>query len=147
MDEPVVQQGVPTTEAPPAYTQPAKGILKRFRDRFTEESHQIRKGESSSKKDEKISATPSTTPDPIVANSSSDPGARIGRPPQWTQSRSRKLARLYMYTTLPMEKIIKAVFPEDDVKYVFHKSTARFAPVPNEMLTTAQEELGTEDPA
>ncbi|ROW03710.1 hypothetical protein VMCG_05381 [Cytospora schulzeri] len=43
-------------------------------------------------------------------------GARIGRPPQWTESRSRKLARLYMYTTLPMEKIIKALFPNDDVK-------------------------------
>ncbi|KAB5585529.1 hypothetical protein GE09DRAFT_1210138 [Coniochaeta sp. 2T2.1] len=39
--------------------------------------------------------------------------ARIGRPPQWTVSRSRKLARLYVYTTLSIEKIIKVL--EDDV--------------------------------
>ncbi|KAK4186130.1 hypothetical protein QBC35DRAFT_554889, partial [Podospora australis] len=40
-------------------------------------------------------------------------GSRIGRPPQWTVSRSRKLARLYLYTTLSIEKIIKVL--EDDV--------------------------------
>ncbi|KAK3934230.1 hypothetical protein QBC46DRAFT_454343 [Diplogelasinospora grovesii] len=40
-------------------------------------------------------------------------GSRIGRPPQWTVSRSRKLARLYVYTTLSIEKIIKVL--EDDV--------------------------------
>ncbi|KAK0613969.1 hypothetical protein B0T14DRAFT_591992 [Immersiella caudata] len=40
-------------------------------------------------------------------------GSRIGRPPQWTVSRSRKLARLYVYTTLSIEKIIKAL--EDDI--------------------------------
>ncbi|KAK7696679.1 hypothetical protein SLS64_014318 [Diaporthe eres] len=56
------------------------------------------------------------TPDSVAANSPNGGGARIGRPPQWTESRSRKLARLYMYTTLPMEKIIKALFPNDDVK-------------------------------
>ncbi|KKY32126.1 putative ankyrin repeat containing protein [Diaporthe ampelina] len=56
------------------------------------------------------------TPDSVTANSPNGGGARIGRPPQWTESRSRKLARLYMYTTLPMEKIIKALFPNDDVK-------------------------------
>ncbi|KAI3392468.1 hypothetical protein diail_5660, partial [Diaporthe ilicicola] len=56
------------------------------------------------------------TPDSAAANSPNGGGARIGRPPQWTESRSRKLARLYMYTTLPMEKIIKALFPNDDVK-------------------------------
>ncbi|KAK2607305.1 hypothetical protein N8I77_005989 [Diaporthe amygdali] len=56
------------------------------------------------------------TPDSVAANSPGAGGARIGRPPQWTESRSRKLARLYMYTTLPMEKIIKALFPNDDVK-------------------------------
>jgi hypothetical protein len=39
--------------------------------------------------------------------------ARIGRPPQWTSSRSRKLARLYMYTTLSVDKILKVL--EDDV--------------------------------
>lgn len=128
MDESVLQQGVPARDAPQPYNQPAKGMLKRLRDRFTEESHQIRKGEASSKKDEKISATPPTTPDPVVTNSSDDPGARIGRPPQWTESRSRKLTRLYMYTTLPVEKIIKVLFSEDDVKYVFHRATNRSAP-------------------
>ncbi|KAG8160157.1 hypothetical protein KVR01_009693 [Diaporthe batatas] len=56
------------------------------------------------------------TPDSVAANSPNGGAARIGRPPQWTESRSRKLARLYMYTTLPMEKIIKALFPNDDVK-------------------------------
>jgi hypothetical protein len=47
-------------------------------------------------------------------------GARIGRPPQWTTSRSRKLARLYVYTTLSIEKIIRVL--EDDLfkpRYVF----------------------------
>lgn len=44
-------------------------------------------------------------------------GARIGRPPQWTESHKRKLARLYIFTTLPLEKIIKAVMPDDSVKY------------------------------
>lgn len=47
-------------------------------------------------------------------------GAKIGRPAQWTPSKSRKLARLYVYTVLPVEQIIKAVFRDDDqaVKYV-----------------------------
>lgn len=39
-------------------------------------------------------------------------GSRIGRPPQWTISRSRKLARLYLYSTLSIERIIKVL--EDD---------------------------------
>ena len=44
--------------------------------------------------------------------SSSVPG-RIGRPPQWTSTRSRKLVRLYMYSTLSVDKILKVL--EDDV--------------------------------
>ena len=39
--------------------------------------------------------------------------ARIGRPPQWTSTRARKLARLYMYTTLSIDKILRVL--EDDV--------------------------------
>ena len=39
-------------------------------------------------------------------------GSRIGRPPQWTVSRSRKLARLYLYSTLSIDRIIKVL--EDD---------------------------------
>ncbi|KAL0471288.1 hypothetical protein QR685DRAFT_544802 [Neurospora intermedia] len=36
-------------------------------------------------------------------------GTRIGPPPQWTLSRSRKLARLYVYTTLSIGRIIKVL--------------------------------------
>jgi hypothetical protein len=48
--------------------------------------------------------------------------ANIGRPPAWTRSRSRKLARLYMLTTLPVEKIIKAIIPDEEVQYVYPKA-------------------------
>ncbi|KAJ4416996.1 hypothetical protein N0V82_006445 [Gnomoniopsis sp. IMI 355080] len=53
---------------------------------------------------------------PHLSPQAGNGGARIGRPPQWTDSKARKLARLYVYTTLPVEKIIKAVFPDDSVK-------------------------------
>ncbi len=33
----------------------------------------------------------------------------IGRPRQWTASRSRKLARLYLYSTLSIEQIIRVL--------------------------------------
>lgn len=39
----------------------------------------------------------------------------IGRPRQWTGSRSRKLARLYLYSTLSIEKII-TVLEEDSFR-------------------------------
>jgi hypothetical protein len=52
-----------------------------------------------------------------------------------------------MYTTLPMEKIIKALFPNDDVKYEPRKVAGSICSLPRAMLMTAQEELGTEDPA
>ncbi|KAK4162978.1 hypothetical protein QBC43DRAFT_301476 [Cladorrhinum sp. PSN259] len=54
----------------------------------------------------------SPSPGSIAAGPSRE-GSRIGRPPQWTVSRSRKLARLYLYTTLSIEKIIRVL--EDDV--------------------------------
>ncbi|KAK0706327.1 hypothetical protein B0T26DRAFT_806126, partial [Lasiosphaeria miniovina] len=54
-----------------------------------------------------------SSPVSISATRSSPSGSRIGRPPQWTVSRSRKLARLYLYTTLSIEKIIRVL--EDDV--------------------------------
>lgn len=44
-----------------------------------------------------------------AATGPSPSGSRIGRPPQWTVSRSRKLARLYLYSTLSIEKIIKVL--------------------------------------
>ncbi|KAK4111036.1 hypothetical protein N656DRAFT_755889 [Canariomyces notabilis] len=50
-----------------------------------------------------------------ITTGPSPSGSRIGRPPQWTVSRSRKLARLYLYTTLSIEKIIK-VLEEDTFK-------------------------------
>ncbi|KAK3493558.1 hypothetical protein B0T13DRAFT_496847 [Neurospora crassa] len=49
---------------------------------------------------------------PSLKNSSSNAspgGTRIGRPPQWTLSRSRKLTRLYVYTTLSIGRIIKVL--------------------------------------
>jgi hypothetical protein len=62
------------------------------------------------------SSTPSSTdmasPPPSVTSGPTSSGSRIGRPPQWTVSRSRKLARLYLYSTLSIEKIIKVL--EDD---------------------------------
>lgn len=61
------------------------------------------------------SSTPSSidmTSPPASTNAGAASGSRIGRPPQWTVSRSRKLARLYLYSTLPIEKIIKVL--EDD---------------------------------
>ena len=54
------------------------------------------------------------------AKSSSTVPGRIGRPPQWTSTRSRKLVRLYMYSTLSVDKILKVL--EDDVfkpRYVY----------------------------
>ncbi|KAK3396723.1 hypothetical protein B0T20DRAFT_356640 [Sordaria brevicollis] len=51
---------------------------------------------------------------PGTSSSKASPGGtRIGRPPQWTVSRSRKLARLYVYTTLSIGRIIKVL--EDDL--------------------------------
>jgi hypothetical protein len=61
-----------------------------------------------------VSLCPSTMASPYPPPKDSPGGAaRIGRPPQWTSSRSRKLARLYMYTNLTVDKILKVL--EDDV--------------------------------
>lgn len=49
------------------------------------------------------SSPASATAEPI------SPGPTIGRPRQWTASRSRKLARLYLYSMLSIEKIIKVL--------------------------------------
>lgn len=49
------------------------------------------------------SSPASTTAEPI------SPAPMIGRPRQWTASRSRKLARLYLYSMLSIEKIIKVL--------------------------------------
>ncbi|KAK4197902.1 hypothetical protein QBC40DRAFT_99019 [Triangularia verruculosa] len=55
----------------------------------------------------------SPSPGSVTTTAPSREGSRIGRPPQWTVSRSRKLARLYLYTTLSIERIIRVL--EDDV--------------------------------
>ena len=51
-------------------------------------------------------------PDNAVSNPTAKPissAPTIGRPRQWTASRSRKLARLYLYSMLSIEKIIKVL--------------------------------------
>lgn len=45
------------------------------------------------------SASPATASPPAAATT--------GRPSKWTPSGSRKLARLYLYTTLPIKKIVE----------------------------------------
>ncbi|EJT70090.1 hypothetical protein GGTG_12263 [Gaeumannomyces tritici R3-111a-1] len=70
------------------------------------------------------------SPLPPPNNNPSPPPAKIGRPPQWTESRSRKLARLYMFTTLPIKKIIKVL---EDVG---------FKPGPNSAQKTLHNMLG-----
>lgn len=114
VDETVRKVGMPTGQAVPLGLQQAKGTLENPGDLLSEEPHQIREGV--------------TTSGSVDANSPNGPGARIGRPPQWTESRSRRLARLYMYTTLPVEKIIKTIFPKDNVKYDVRKAAALSAP-------------------
>jgi hypothetical protein len=80
---------------------------------------------------------------PASTNSGPTPsGSRIGRPPQWTVSRSRKLARLYLYSTLSIEKIIKVL--EDDgfnPRCGYSLGGGQGSP----RLTRYQEELGSEN--
>ncbi|KAL2265768.1 hypothetical protein VTJ83DRAFT_6868 [Remersonia thermophila] len=51
----------------------------------------------------------SSSPTSTTTAGTTASGSRIGRPPQWTVSRSRKLARLYLYSTLPIDKIIQVL--------------------------------------
>lgn len=67
-------------------------------------------------------------------------GPIIGRPRQWTVSRSRKLARLYLYSTLSIEKIIKVL--EDD-RFCPRCGKVKDRSKPRK-LTSNQEELGAE---
>ncbi|PFH60261.1 hypothetical protein XA68_11248 [Ophiocordyceps unilateralis] len=46
---------------------------------------------------------------PSPAEAGSPSAASAGRPSLWTRSAERKLARLYVYTTLPLETIVKLV--------------------------------------
>ncbi len=67
-------------------------------------------------------------------------GPILGRPRKWTVSRSRKLARLYLYSTLSIEKIIK-VLEDDGFGPKYGKVKDRSKP---RKLTSNQEELGAE---
>lgn len=82
------------------------------------------------------------SPPASVAAGPAVSGTRIGRPPQWTISRSRKLARLYLYSTLSIERIIRVL--ENDgfnPRYAF-----RFGVLLATQATDShQEELGSKD--
>lgn len=58
----------------------------------------------------------------IPGNSGSPPGNspanQTGRPPMWTKSKQRKMTRLYVYTTLPLTKIVELI----------HANTSQSAP-------------------
>ncbi|KAK3900785.1 hypothetical protein C8A05DRAFT_35555, partial [Staphylotrichum tortipilum] len=59
-----------------------------------------------------MASSPASASASTTAAGPTPSGSRIGRPPQWTVSRSRKLARLYLYSTLSIDKIIRVL--EDD---------------------------------
>jgi hypothetical protein len=46
--------------------------------------------------------------------SGGDHAKKTGRPNKWTASRQRKLARLYLYTTLSREEIPRALAEKED---------------------------------
>lgn len=55
-----------------------------------------------------------TPPKLTIPASSASPSAasantQTGRPPLWTKSAQRKMTRLYVYTTLPLDTIVKLV--------------------------------------
>ncbi|KAF4977543.1 hypothetical protein FZEAL_5914 [Fusarium zealandicum] len=55
-------------------------------------------------------ASPSTLRVPMSsASPSGSNNTNTGRPPLWNRSSERKMSRLYLYTTLPLEKIIAVV--------------------------------------
>jgi hypothetical protein len=62
----------------------------------------------------------------IIPRASGSPASstnvQTGRPPLWTSSSQRKMTRLYLYTTLPVAKILEVVHHgipiESQPKYV-----------------------------
>ncbi|KAH6884908.1 hypothetical protein B0T10DRAFT_550784 [Thelonectria olida] len=48
-----------------------------------------------------------------MSTSSDSEDAKFSRPPLWTNSAQRKVIRLYLYTTLPVKKIVEAVYSEN----------------------------------
>ncbi|KAI9170918.1 Acyl-CoA-binding domain-containing protein [Paramyrothecium foliicola] len=58
--------------------------------------------------------SPPTLQIPSTARSPSgySPTANTGRPPLWTKSAQRKMSRLYLYTTLPITKILELIWTD-----------------------------------
>ncbi|KAF4471824.1 Ankyrin repeat domain-containing 23 [Fusarium albosuccineum] len=54
-------------------------------------------------------ASPGLRPPVSSASPSGSNNTNTGRPPLWTPSSQRKVSRLYLYTTLPLEKIMAVV--------------------------------------
>lgn len=82
---------------------------------------------------------------PTQSSTNSQPTTPNGRPSAWSWSAQRKMARLYLYTTLPAEKIraiINAHSPDKTIKYVhlfrlgqvFLDSSSRAGSIINIML-------------
>lgn len=70
----------------------------------------------------------------VIPTQSSSPNSQPttpnGRPSAWSWSAQRKMARLYLYTTLPAEKIraiINAHSPDKTIKYVHLSSLAKYS--------------------
>jgi ankyrin repeat protein len=49
-------------------------------------------------------------PDNSRSPAGNSPTAQTGRPPLWTRSAQRKMSRLYLYTTLPITKILELIY-------------------------------------
>lgn len=60
-----------------------------------------------------LSIPPTTSLSPVGASpagaSPAGSATQTGRPPLWTNSAQRKMSRLYVYTTLPLTKIIELI--------------------------------------
>ena len=81
-----------------------------------------------------------SSPAPAGTAGPTSSGPILGRPRQWTVSRSRKLARLYLYSTLSIEKIIKVL---EDGGFCPRCGKVKDRSKPTK-LTSNQEELGAE---
>ena len=52
---------------------------------------------------------PPVSPAAAASPSTNSANAQTGRPPLWTPSALRKMTRLYLYSTLPLPKIIEII--------------------------------------
>ena len=51
-------------------------------------------------------------PDNSRSPAGNSPTNQTGRPPLWTRSAQRKMSRLYLYTTLPINKILDLIYAD-----------------------------------